>query len=240
MESIRAFYEVPKKNSAPDDAGIENILMFLQPKENASLLDIGCFEGIKTEIIKNHLNAQETVGVDFLKEKLHEAESRGIRTVWADLNTGKPLDLPNEAFDVIICSEVIEHVYSPDDLLDEISRLLKPDGYVILTTPNLASWKNRIALLLGWQPFLSEVSTRDRYGNPFVAHGRPSGHIRLFTLRALLEMTRAHGLQTKRIGGIRLSSPQKNLMGILSRTTDGLLANFPSLCDRFILRMTKQ
>jgi 2-polyprenyl-3-methyl-5-hydroxy-6-metoxy-1,4-benzoquinol methylase len=239
MQTIRAFYESHQKGVSADDAGLNEIAPFLTPVPGAVFLDIGCFDGFKTAAIRDLIGAHETWGVDFVSDWLAQAREHGIQTKEIDLNSGKPLDFPALQFDVIICSEVIEHVYSPDDLLDEIARLLKPGGYAILTTPNLASWKNRIALLLGWQPFLTEVSTRARYGNPFTPPGRPSGHIRVFTLRALLEMARAAGLQPVRIGGAALRSPAQTVAGWLSRSGDVLLTRFPALADRMIVRLEK-
>lgn len=237
METIRAFYHRPK-TATDTDAGLTEILSLLTPRPGCVLLDIGCYDGRKTAAIRDFLGAAETVGMDFLEDRLAEARLLGMRTILADLNAG-PLDLPSASFDVIVCSEVIEHVFSPDDLFDEIARLLQPGGWAVLTTPNLASWKNRIALSLGWQPFLSEISTRSRYGNPLVSPGRPSGHIRLFTLRALLEMARAHGLRPTLVRGAALRSPQKNLIGLLSRAADSLIGGFPSLADRLLVRLEK-
>src|SRR5512147_1690274 len=140
MNLIRDFYKVPKSSPMPATHGLAEMLPFLLPKPNGALLDIGCFDGIKTALIGSAVGCTELFGVDFLVERLAEAAARGIHTGEVDLNSGQPLQFAPATFDVIICSEVIEHVYSPDDLLDEIARLLKPKGYAILTTPNLASW----------------------------------------------------------------------------------------------------
>ncbi len=235
MANVRAFYQIPKQSAA--DPSLPQLLAFLTPKPGGILLDIGCFNGSKSVLLCQAARCNEAVGIDFLPEKLVEARERGLQTLEADLNTELPLPLPSQSFDIIVCSEVIEHLFSPDDLLDEMKRLLKPDGYILLTTPNLASWKNRVALLLGWQPFASEVSTRDRYGNPLAVRGKPSGHIRLFTLRALLEMARAAGLRPSRVSGATAPSPQHNLIGVLSRLGDRLFAKCPSLTDRLIVRL---
>jgi len=239
MQTIRAFYESHQKSAFADSTGLNEILPFLTPGPATAFLDIGCYDGFKTAAIRDLLGAQETWGVDFVSDWLAQARTYGIQTKEFDLNAGKPLDFPSAAFDVIICSEVIEHVFSPDELLDEIARLLKPGGYAVLTTPNLASWKNRIALWLGWQPFLTEVSTRARYGNPFMPPGKPSGHIRMFTLRALVEMAKVAGLQPAQIGGAALRSPARTLAGGLSRSGDALLTRFPALADRLIIRLEK-
>ncbi|MEJ8669191.1 class I SAM-dependent methyltransferase [Streptomyces sp. MS1.AVA.1] len=70
--------------------------------------------------------------------------------------------------DAVLFSEVIEHLVDPDAALDEIRRVLRPGGHLMLSTPNLAAWYNRALLLAGVQPVFSEVSLRG-------IHGRPGG-----------------------------------------------------------------
>lgn len=236
MGSIRDFYQI---HTAHPSTGLKKIISFVPVRAGGVLLDIGCFDGSKTTLFKNAALAETAWGVDFANERMDEARQRGIQILDADLNNDLPLALPEASIDVITCVEVIEHVYSPDDLLDEIVRLLKPDGCLILTTPNLASWKNRFVMALGLQPFLSEVSTRAYYGNPFMERGMPVGHIRLFTLKALLELSAACGLRPTRVGGIALTSPMNTLLGSLSRAGDSLLTRFPSMADRFVIRFEK-
>ncbi len=48
---------------------------------------------------------------------------------------GKDFPLSDNSFDVVLCSQVLEHCFTPDSLLDEISRVLRPGGYLILTIP---------------------------------------------------------------------------------------------------------
>lgn len=240
MDFVRSFYDGIPKTSQQDNEHVNQIRPYLLPKPGGNLLDIGCYDGEKTIVYKSAIKADTVWGVEFSADRLAEAVARGVRPVNADLNVDLPLDLEPASFDAIICSEVIEHVFSPDELLDEIARLLKPGGYVLLTTPNLASWKNRIVLMLGWQPFATEVSTRRRYGNPFAPAGHPAGHIRLFTLPALCEMAQMAGLRVARSGGLGLPSPQRNIIGGLSRAGDAILTRFPALADRLIVRMEKK
>jgi 2-polyprenyl-3-methyl-5-hydroxy-6-metoxy-1,4-benzoquinol methylase len=53
---------------------------------------------------------------------------------------------------VIIASEIIEHVFNTDFFIEELKRILKPIGIIILTTPNMHSATNRLLFLMGKFP----------------------------------------------------------------------------------------
>ena len=53
-----------------------------------------------------------------------------------------------------------------DGALAEARRVLVPGGTLLLSTPNLAAWYNRVLLTLGIQPLFTEVSLRGIYGRP--------------------------------------------------------------------------
>ena len=92
------------------------------------------------------------------------------------------LPVADGAADVVIMSELIEHLVDPDGAVAEARRVLRPGGSLLLSTPNLAAWYNRGLLAAGIQPVFSEVSLRGVFGRP----GRVvAGHLRLFTRRAL-------------------------------------------------------
>lgn len=105
-----------------------------------------------------------------------------------------------EKFDIILAGEIIEHLENTDLFLISLRTLLAPDGIIILTTPNLASWLDRIMLLIGWQPFSTEVSYvgrtfgRKRFYSLFGITESPAvGHLRLFTPAALHDLARHYG-----------------------------------------------
>ena len=64
----------------------------------------------------------------------------------ADLN--EPLPTSNDAFDLVIAAEVIEHLENPRAMAREVFRLLRPGGTAIVSTPNNESWRSLISLLL--------------------------------------------------------------------------------------------
>jgi len=70
-----------------------------------------------------------------------------IRWIQTDLN--EPLQLPDQSFDTIICMEVIAHLENPRFLFREFSRLLRPNGTLLLTMPNQESIRSFTALISG-------------------------------------------------------------------------------------------
>lgn len=62
------------------------------------------------------------------------------------------LPFRDDAFDLVICTEVLEHLLWPHRLLAEIARVLKPDGQALISVPNCSSASYRIAWLLGRIP----------------------------------------------------------------------------------------
>jgi SAM-dependent methyltransferase len=120
-----------------------------------------------------------------------------------DLNDARLSDqLPAQKFDVVFCGEILEHLYSPDALLDEIRLLMGDDGVLVLSTPNLAYYVNRILLLAGLSPLYLENSADVKLGRRFRFLGQGNtteGHIRLFTYRALRDLLDRKGFDVVRV-----------------------------------------
>lgn len=97
-------------------------------------------------------------------------------------------------FDVVLLIDVIEHLFDTDKAIAEIRKVLRKDGILVISTPNLSSFANRLLLLLGYQPLGTEVSTHKHYGRPKKYSFREgvAGHI---TYKALLEFLKDNGFE---------------------------------------------
>jgi SAM-dependent methyltransferase len=188
---------------------------------------VGCGDGSATHLVSG-LNARNTViGVDWSATALAQARARGLLVVQGGVDTSG-LPLPDGCADVVIMSELIEHLVDTDTAVDEVRRVLRPGGVLLLSTPNLAAWFNRALVGLGIQPVFSEVSLRGIYGRP--GH-EVVGHLRLFTRRALVEFLAARGFRCERV----LGAPYHDVPRLL-RPLDRSLSRWPSMASILLVQ----
>jgi SAM-dependent methyltransferase len=163
----------------------------------AVILDLGCGDGAAASLAARRNPGHHLAGLDWSATALRQASGRGLTLVRATL---EPPGLPvaSGVADVVIMSELIEHLIDTDAALEEARRVLRPGGSLLLSTPNLAAWYNRGLLAIGVQPVFSEVSLRGVYGRP----GRQvAGHLHMFTRRALVQLLAARGLHCAGVYG---------------------------------------
>jgi SAM-dependent methyltransferase len=198
------------------------------------LLDLGCSDGSLTVEIARVVGASVTYCVDIDVNALGVALARGLKTSVADLSRDR-IPLPDNSVDLAVSLEVIEHLLNPDNMLREVYRVLREGGYLLITTPNLASWVNRLVMLLGYQPYNCEVSTEILAGVPWRGRtfAKPAGHIRPFTLRALKELLAYHGFKVIAVKGAPGVEPRE------LRLLDSILSLKPSLACRLIVLARK-
>jgi 2-polyprenyl-3-methyl-5-hydroxy-6-metoxy-1,4-benzoquinol methylase len=123
----------------------------MEHNPNARLLDVGCQTGINTQRLARAVGTQQMLGLEYNTRTLQSAAQHGIQAILGDAN--RPLPLPDESVHVVTAMDVIEHLVDPRMLVQEAHRVLRPGGYAVFATPNLASWHNIFALLIGLQPF---------------------------------------------------------------------------------------
>lgn len=152
----------------------------------SQILDIGC--GQNAVLSKYIAKEDEYYGCDYYP-KIKNKKITNYHQI--DLNNQELNKIIKDKFDFVFCGEVIEHIFSPDHLLREIGKILKKNGVLILSTPNLAYLPNRLMLLLGISPFFLENSSDYKLGRYTKALGQMNiteGHIKVFTYQALKEL----------------------------------------------------
>lgn len=109
------------------------------------VLDLGCRDGTMTSAFAKG-NQLTCVDVDLVGLKCC-AEKIQANTVWHDIN--EPLPFDDASFDIVIASDVLEHVILHQKLVCECHRVLNNDGIFLGSTPNAYYWSNRVKMLLG-------------------------------------------------------------------------------------------
>ena len=103
------------------------------------VLDAGCGAGYGAELL-NQAGAASVVGIDTSTAALALARLAVTDGVTCELGDVTALSHPDDSFDLVVCFEVIEHVADPERVLDELSRVLRPDGLLLLSSPNRARY----------------------------------------------------------------------------------------------------
>lgn len=143
----------------------------VEPIPGQIVLDIGCAGNMK-------VNKKQVIGLDPYKENNPD--------ILAD---GRKIPFKSDKFDIVICSQVIEHVKEPLEIVNEAKRVTKQGGRVIVEVPNSLCGRNRVKVLIGRNIYW-------KWDDP-----RPVGylHYREYVLSELLEVVRVAGLKIERV-----------------------------------------
>lgn len=174
-------------------------------------LDIGCGKGVFlrdfcTGLSQTHgIKVGGLVGMDLVKSPGNVFEELPTDLDFVEGNVdGNALPFDSGSFDFVTCNHILEHVFETEQLVEEIRRILRPDGVAVISVPNVGAWINRLLFLLAIQPLGSEVGTRSiaygfwpERGKAHLNSFNPSGHIRDFTGRGLKDLVEACGFHVR-------------------------------------------
>ncbi len=154
----------------------------LQPER---MLDIGCGDGRLACLVKALCPGVLIHGCDLSSVALARAEGIDKRyTVNLDQD---PIPEPDGSVDLILASEVIEHLVNPRHVLAEVRRVLRPRGRVLITVPNVAFWRFRLQALRGGVP---SVTADER-------------HLHSYNAPTLARLLTSEGLRPVMMTGLR-------------------------------------
>lgn len=166
-------------------------LVQLVPQRGARIVDVGCGSGSMLERLAA-LGYSDLHGIDIVQPQTQGAGISFVECDLDDLHTA----FESASVDMIVSVEVFEHVENLGSLLKELSRLLRADGQMLITTPNVHSIEARLRLLV-----LGQLKQFDRIGDPT--------HISPIFMHPFSLLLKRHGLEVADLWGFPLdgSSP---------------------------------
>lgn len=179
---------------------------WINNSETNNLLDLGCGNGSLTAMFAN--NGIKCSGTDFSESGIKIAQKAfpGVDFFQSAMHD----ELPNNQhakYDVVISVEVIEHLLLPRQLFNRAKEALKPNGFLIVTTPFHGFWKN-IALAL--------TNSFDKHWHPLRDHG----HVKFFSESTLSQLFVEQGfevIEIKRVGRIPIFARSMVIKGRLKK-----------------------
>lgn len=161
----------------------EAAVKFLNIRKESRVLDIGCGNGNLLNYIQT--KSDFVYGIDISPKNVTLARTKldkKVKLSAQDINN--KLNFPDNYFDIIIMTDVIEHTIDRYFVMSEIKRVLKKGGYVFIGTPNISKLKNRLIFLLGGYPYSSEQDNSSRK-TEIIYDG---GHLQWFTFKTLKQL----------------------------------------------------
>lgn len=153
---------------------IERVVSVLRKQPPGRLLDVGYS-------VKGFADYMVRAGWDCTGLDLNDRKHPEVKTIQCDLNEGFPVE--DGIYDVVTAGEIIEHMIDESAFLQECRRVLKPNGKLVVTTPNLSFLVNRLLVLIGRPPmFVHE---------PY--------HYHFHTKQTLVQLVESQGFQVERV-----------------------------------------
>jgi methionine biosynthesis protein MetW len=167
----------------PSYIGIRNDILQLIPANINSVLDVGCSIGALGKQIKEN-TLTEVTGIEIDPSMAAIAQEKIDRVIIEDIEKLDILKYFNvNYFDCIILSDILEHLKEPWTTLKELNKILKFDGTIISSIPNIRHYTTIANLIFkGYWPY------RDRGIHDI-------NHLRFFTLKNIKEMFDKTGLK---------------------------------------------
>lgn len=137
----------------------ERVLLSCIPDwKGKKVLDVGCAAGNQLYAVHNEIS--EGHGVDIAQSLVDAAiaytKEQNFTNLTFSQGEVERLNFPDLSYDVVICGEVLEHVFDKNEAFRELLRVLKPGGHLIISVPNLnadGTWWGRLMRLVGVRSF---------------------------------------------------------------------------------------
>lgn len=176
----------------------KKLMQLLDGVVGTRFLDIGCGRGQFTMECASLIHADEIYGLEINEQEGHKAQKKGVEVITGDASQGFPF--ASEYFDVIMANQMLEHVLYTDNMLSECYRVLRSNGILLLSVPNLCSLLQRALILFGHQPTTLHVSGI-QVGNFLRGVETGNAHLHAFAPPALKDLIRYHHFRIEKLCG---------------------------------------
>jgi len=214
------------------------IMNMLDPKAGETILDVGCANA--RDLIPLCKKGCKCTGIDFSSSMIEEAKKdlskNHITDVQVEVGDATNLRFPDKSFDKVYASEVLEHIPDYAKAVSELSRVLKPGGWVVISTPNRHSWHGFDRYFI-WQTFF-----RKKWRHPYDEWK---------TYKELASILESNAFKIERVGGIcylpgfliSYHLPRilkKGLVRLVSTIEPWLSRNWPKIGYSIAIKAIKQ
>ncbi len=160
-----------------NEEDLNRILKAIKPFINGNILDVGCGDGFFSSVMADMDTAEVVYGLDISNKAIDIAKRQHSNI---EFRTGFITKLPYDSncFDTVTAIEVIEHILDIQKMFEELNRVLKNNGILIITTTDFNLLKKLIISFFF-----------DKYFYP------TNPHIRFFTKRTLRELLIRYGFE---------------------------------------------
>lgn len=159
---------------------VEAIIYAAPEINDGTVLDVGCGNGHLLYQLRN--NYEKLVGLEYSFHRLEQAtinlSGSSFQSIHGSAEDMSLID--SNSIDCIVSADTIEHIPDVYTATNEMFRVLKPGGKIIINTPNIAFVKKRMLLLFGRFPSTSQPN--EGFGSDILFDG---GHLHYFTFRSL-------------------------------------------------------
>ncbi len=130
-----------------DLARPEDRIRFCFPRDvtGKRILDVGCGPGVQVCFFTAN---NQVHGVDLSRPALEHAAANGLTIHHTEVEADG-LPFPDGHFDILVCTDPLEHLFDPPSVIREIKRAVRSDGFAIIAVPNHFFWSMQLQILLG-------------------------------------------------------------------------------------------
>jgi len=175
-------------------------------KPDAPVIEVGCGDASFTMDLARHSSC--VTAIDISAGQIEENARRLPAITFLQHDVSERFPFEDSEFEVVWCSEVLEHLFDPAFALREMHRILRPGGRLLVTVPYHGILKNVLIALFRW--------------NQHFAPDNP--HIRFYTKETLARIVREAGFASPRMRTCGMCAPLRDLFvptNILLSATKG-------------------